>query len=47
MLFFDEKSNFRNVINYLNDLNRNNYIKLNVLLLVNEFNINNINQITK
>lgn len=47
MFFFDEKSNFRDIINNLEESSRNNYIRLNVLLFANKSSINNTSQITK
>lgn len=47
MFFFDEKSNFCDVINNLEEFSRNNYIRLNVLLSINELDINNISRMTK
>ncbi len=43
MLFFDDKSNFKDVVNNLNRKDRKNYKRLNVVLLRNESTINNTN----
>ena len=43
MLFFDDKNNFKNIVNDLNYENRKNYKGLNVILSKDESTINNIN----
>jgi len=47
MLSFDDKSNFRDVVNSLNCENHKDYKRLNVVLSRNESTINNINQMNK
>lgn len=47
MLSFDDKSNFRDVVNNLNREDRKDYKRLNVVLSRNESTINNINRIDK
>ena len=41
MLFFDNKSNFRDVVNNLNYKDCKDYKRLNVVLLRNQLTINN------
>ncbi len=43
MLFFDDKSNFKDVVNNLNYEDRKDYKRLNVVLSRNKSTINNIN----
>lgn len=47
MLFFDNKSNFRDVVNNLNYKDCKDYKRLNVVLLRNQLTINNTSQIDK
>lgn len=47
MFSFDDESNFKDVVNNLNKENRDDYKRLNVLLLINESDINNINRMSE
>ncbi len=47
MFFFDEKSNFRDVVNNLDKESCNDYKRLNIFLPINEPGIDNISQMHK
>lgn len=47
MFFFDEKSNFKDVVNNLDEESRNDYKRLNIFLPINEPDIDNTSQMRK
>ena len=47
MFSFDDESNFKDVVNNLDEENRDDYKRLNVLLLINESDIDNISRMSE
>ena len=44
MFFFNEESNFKNVMNHLEEFSQDDYMRLNILLFADEFSIENISR---